>query len=48
MHSPDSEEVEVAFSGNGSDKTHIFDVTQWIEKPIQLDAFQQGNNVLLL
>ena len=47
MHSPDSEEVEVAFSGYGSDKTHIFDVIQWIEQPIELDAFQQGNTVLI-
>ena len=42
MHSPDSEEVEVAFSGVGSDKTHILDVTQYIQKPIELDDFQKG------
>ena len=43
MYSPDSEEVEVAFSGYGSDKTHIFDVTQYIKKPIKLDTFQKGS-----
>ena len=43
MYSPDSEEVEVAFSGRKSDKTHIFDVTQYIKKPIKLDTFQKGS-----
>ena len=48
MHSENSEEVELAFSGNGSDKTHIFDVTQCIQKPIKLDAFQKGNSYSII
>ena len=44
LYSPDLEEVEVALSGRGSDKTYIFDVTQDIKKPIELNAFQKGNH----
>ena len=52
MHSQNSGEIEVAFSGIHSDKTYIFDVTQYMKKPIEPDAFQKGNpykyGVLLL
>ena len=43
MYSQDSEQVEVALSGKDAAITHMFEVTQYIQKPINLDNFQQGN-----
>ena len=43
MYSPDSEEVEVALSGNTSGITNLIEVTQYIQKPIKIDAFQEGS-----